>query len=420
MSGRSAEPDTGVLSYGQLSVWRDIESLPRERRHEANTWAHWEVPPGTTAEQVRKALRTLGVRHPSLRTVYEVHGGVPRQAVRSFGGGVELDCVEGSPGDTGPMTDELLGRAFELGEDFGWRARIVTESGRPTTVLLAKHHIVADGWCDAVLQRDFRTVLRDPAAPPPTAGPLDLAQWQHSEHRARARESAALHWEKVYASGASGFPLHSADGFLQCTLRSRRARAGAQALAERTGAALASVVLAAYTLAVARIGGVEQLVTQVMFSNRSHPQWRSVVTSMNQWVAAPLTVGDSFEEHIARVGGATLRAYRHGMYDVDAAAALQRHADRPYEATCAFNYLRLDGLSTQGGRGLAEPEDEPQWERPFSTIGHGCYLRAADEGGDTLALRLRTHGIPRDRVAALVTETCSLLASGLARSAPSI
>jgi hypothetical protein len=27
---------------------------------------------------------------------------------------------------------------------------------------------------------------------------------------------------------------------------------------------------------------------------------------------------------------------------------------------------------------------------PFSRIGHPCYLRATDEGGDTLHLRLRT------------------------------
>jgi hypothetical protein len=389
----------GALSYGQLSVWRDIEGLPRERWHEANTWSRWSVPEGVGTERVRQALRALGTRHPSLHTIYDLADPAsPRQLTTAF----DVEISEG--GGTAAMVAELQARPFDLREDFGWRARIVTEGGRPTDVILVRHHMVADGWCDGVLEQDLRAFLRDPA-PETATGPLDLAAWQHSEQQERARAAAAAHWEKVFTFGAgNGFPGAdpSGAGALQSTLRSRVAHAHATELAARTQTSLSSVVLAAYTLAVARVTGVDRLVAQSMCANRFHLQWRQVVTSMNQWTAAPLIAVDDLEQHISRVHRAAMAAYRHGMYNVDTVAAL-RSGDA-YEATCAYNFLTLQHLA-----GPVTENPEPVWEEPFSTIGHGCYLRATDEAGTALALRLRTKGIPADRVAAVLKHLHTLL-----------
>ncbi|GAA0664587.1 hypothetical protein GCM10010193_14930 [Kitasatospora atroaurantiaca] len=410
--------DAGPLSHGQLSVWRDIEGLPRERWHEANTWAHWPVPDGFGTERVRRALHTLGARHQSLHTLYEFDDPAkPRQLLRRFDGDVELTVAESAPGGPAAVAAELLGRPFDLRSEYGWRARIVTDGGRPSGVVLVKHHMTADGWCDGVLAADFQRLLQDPALPaePSAPGPSELAAWQHAEHRSRQRNAASAHWEKVFTSGRAGYPRADAPatGYLQCTLRSRHARAGARALADRTGTPLSSVVLAAYTFSLARVTGIGLLVAQLMSSNRFLPEWREVVTSMNQWTAAPLAMapGTGFAEHAALVHRASLAAYRHGMYDVDTVARLRERNwphPVPYEATCAFNFLTLDGLSAP-----AETDPLMVWEEPFSTIGHGCYLRAADEGGESLALRLRTRDIPQDQVAAIVEGTHALLVSGM-------
>ena len=176
---------------------------------------------------------------------------------------------------------------------------------------------------------------------------------------------------------------------------------------------LSGAVLAAYTLSLARVAGLDFVVAQLMSSNRFLPQWRDVVTSMNQWTAAALPVdpGADPAEHAARTHKAALAAYRHGMHDVDTVAELRGRSwphPVPYEATCAFNFLALEGPAAP-----VEGDPEVVWEEPFSTIGHGCYLRAADEGGESLALRLRTRDIPRDQVAAVVEGTHALLVSGL-------
>jgi Condensation domain len=387
----------GPLSHGQLEVWREVEGLPRERWHEANTWSGWSLPDGVETEQVRRALRTVGAHHPSLHTAYDLADPTsPTQSVAAFDD-VELTAFES--GETAAMAAEVFDRPFDLRHGFGWRAHVVTESGRPTEVLLVRHHIVADGWCDGLLERDFYTFLRDPAAAPAATGPLELATWQHAAQQQRTWASAAAHWEKVLTFGAgNGFPGAdpNVNQGLQCTVRSRVAHAHARELAARTRTSLSSVVLAAYTLAVARVTGVERLVAESMCSNRFRPQWREVVTSMNQWSAAPITAVDDLEEHISRVHRAAMTAYRHSMYDVDAVAGL-RSSTGSHEATCAYNFFTWQDLS-----GLPADDPEPVWEEPFSTIGHGCYLRAAEEAGVSLTLRLRTKGIEKDRAAAVM------------------
>ena len=79
------------------------------------------------------------------------------------------------------------------------------------------------------------------------------------------------------------------------------------------------------------------------------------------------------------------------MYDVDEMDVLRdkvRDGRDPYEASCAFNFLT--GAAPPPG---SAPECEPVQESPFSLIGHPCYLRATDEGGESLQLRLRTMGL---------------------------
>jgi hypothetical protein len=402
---------TGPLSYGQLSVWRDIEGLPRDRWHEANSWSRWPLPHGVDSERVRQALRALATRHPSLRTRYDFTDPAdPRQIVEAA---ADATTIEGDArGDLMAEAAELVNRPFDLRADFGWRARIVTAGGRPTDVLFVRHHMVADGWCGDVLEEDFRGFLRDPSAASVATGPLDLAAWQHDARQERTRAAIAAYWEKVFAYGSGdGFPgadprFHKA---LRCTLRSRQAHAGAAELASRTATSLSSVVLAAYTLAVARVTGSDALVAKVMCVNRFSPQWRNMVTSMNQWTAAPVTAVDDLAEHAVQVHRAVLTAYRYGMYNVDTVAELRAAAARrpgtdSHEATCAYNFLTLPDFS---GPPVSDPE--PVWDEPFSTIGHPCYLRAAEEAGTMLMLRIRSVGIERERVAAIMKHLQALL-----------
>jgi hypothetical protein len=393
---------TCPLSYGQLSEWRNVDSHPRERWHEANTWSRWLLPDGVKTSAVRGALRALATRHLSLRTIYDfTDPACPRQLLGPVDGAdlTEAECA--TPEEDAALSNAALNRPFDLRVEVGWRAQIRTRRGRPTEVLLVRHHIVADNWSDAVLEQDFFAYLRYAAPTTPAPTPLDLATWQRSQERTRA--AATAYWQGIFASGdGRGFPGSdpTRTGQMQCTLRSRLAYLGAHELATRTRTSLSNVVLAAYTLAVAQITGITRLVAHSMCANRFHPQWRHTVTSMSQYAAIPLTLLDDLAEQTVQVYRAAMVAYRHSMYDPDTIAGF--HAE--HEPTCTYNFFPWQDIT-----GPPTDDPEPVWEEPASTVSGGCYLRAAEDTGRTLKLRLMTNGIERERVAWIMKQTHALL-----------
>lgn len=409
--------DSVLLSYGQLSVWRDIDDLPRARWHEANFGARLQLPAdGTfTVDETVAAVRSLGVRHESLRTIYSTADPrTPRQSVLPPGDEADVDVavVECAPDKINLLLFEQLQLPFDLALEYSWRARVITRLGRPVEVMLVRHHITADGGSDAVLQADLHAALEAGGRPSrtgeePVPGPVALAEWQRSSARERGRKSAIAHWGQIFATDPVSLPRCAPAGVgeevLQHMIRSQRAYKAAQRLAMRLGVPLPSVVLAAFTWSVAHVAQVGGVVVDLMSANRFYPQWSEVVTSMNQYAAASFTLPEraadqpaaQFVEYVRHVQSRSFAAYRHGMYDVDEMADLRErtwaHGDERYSA-CAFNFIELGTLAVP----LADDPPggvEIVREEPFHSIGHPCYLRAIGEVGQSLILRLRTKEI---------------------------
>ncbi|GAA2742184.1 condensation domain-containing protein [Kitasatospora cinereorecta] len=402
-------PEPAPLSYGQLSVWRDVRGLDRGRWQEANTRTVWlldDAAPYDAAE-VRAAVLALAERHESLRTAYDLADPLaPAQRVLERAPAPDAAVVACEPDGFDPLVDALAAEPFDLRTGRSWRARVVTAGGRPRAVVLVQHHITADGWSNGVLEADFRAALGPGLGTAPEVTPRRLAEWQRSDGRRNRRDALLGYWERIFDLSPARLPMDEPDTAVQYSVRSHRAHAGARALAERLSVPLSSVVLAAFAWSVARAAAPGALVAQLMSSNRFVPPWNTVVSSMNQWTAASLTLApEEFAPFVAHVHTRSLLAYRHGMYDVDEVDALRdrvRAGREPYQASCGYNFLT-------GGRPPADAADREEAlvpEVPFSRIGHPCYLRATEEAGGSLELRLRTMGatdlLTRDVLAATV------------------
>ena len=401
----------GPLSYGQIDQWRDVEKHPREQWHEANVWSRWSLPADVETERVRRALRALAVRCPGLRTTYDLSDPAePRQRITTDGATsddleiIAADC--GSDDEALTVTGEVINRPFDLRERPAWRALILNRRGA-TELFLARHHMVTDGMANSVLEHEFRTLLNEPGdldSVTAAAGPLDLALWQLAPEQEPVRAAAIEHWERIFASAAGcGFPGTDPAGTrkLQYGLRSSAVLGRARDLADRTRTSVPSVVLAAYTLAVARVTGVERLVVESESSNRFNPRWRNVVAPMSQLVPILVTTTDDLAGHATRVHRAAMAAYRRGMYDVDTVLAMRSAAG--YAPTCRYNFFSWQEIAT---RPVDSPE--PVWEEPSSWVRVGCALYAGEMDG-TLRFLLRARGVEQDRVAAVMKHTLALL-----------
>lgn len=418
------------LTLGQLSVWHDIRDLLPHRRHEPNNTVAWPLPKDVDPKRAGQALRAVVARHPSLRTRYDLRNAdAPLQLPPDDESRQDLPTVELGAADSGPDTAvgpetcavRFASEPFDLGREHGWRAQLLTRRGTPTHLLLAKHHIAADAWGQELLRADFLRALSDPAGLGTTApGPVELATEQHSVTGLKRQAAALDHWARVLGAADPTIALPGADGaqktVLQGTLRSASAGRAARRVAERTQASVAGVVLAAYARSVARACAADTLHVHLMSANRFSPRWKTLVTSMNQWV--PALIERAREDDLATlarsVHWSSLTAVRHGMYDVMAAEQLRTRMPRAAEPACAFNYVAVpDGFphAVAGTGGQVPPEDPTiTWAEPFTTIGPRCYARVVDESG-ALTIRLTARDISREQAGALLWDLHDALLS---------
>lgn len=402
--------DSAPLTFGQLSVWRDVDRLPRERWHEANAMFTITVPDASLGA-VRPALDTLVARHPSLQTVYDVTDPAqPTQRVDpAVSLGLEHATVEGDR-DAEELLAAFVSRPFDLRCEAPARALLLdrpstrsagsgsagARAGRGRLLAISKHHIAADAWAADLLEAELVGLLAGHAEtlPPPSEDLGLLAVEQRSPAWKARRDASDRHHAGVFATPAASFAVDEPEaGVMQGSFESAAFLTAADGLARRAGVSLSTVLLSAYTAAVARHCDHDAIRLGLMSSNRFGTRWRGLVTSMNQWV--PMTVAgarDTVEAAALPALQATaLRAYRVALRDVDA----PRPAACQTAPTCTYNLITPWPL-TPGFDPATEPvEPEIVWENAFSAIGPRCYLRIF-QTPQTLIVSLRTTGLGRE------------------------
>ncbi|MCA1323720.1 non-ribosomal peptide synthetase [Herbaspirillum sp. alder98] len=245
---------------------------------------------------LRHTLQALIARHEILRTGYhEDDEGEPFASIAAAGAG-ELQVIDLRHHDAATQQAELERESqrqaslpFDLGAPPLLRAVLLQlapgVSGQPRHVLLlALHHIVADGWSIGLLVSDFSTLYRDIAAgaastlPPPGLQYIDYAAWQQHGRQA-ARETDEQFWRQTLA-GASGQPALPADVPREGAWSSAGARLSMQipaelstqlnALAQRSDSTLFMLLLSSFQLLVHRLSGQDDLLIGTDVAGREH------------------------------------------------------------------------------------------------------------------------------------------------------
>ncbi|MER7792302.1 condensation domain-containing protein [Streptomyces sp. NPDC097640] len=418
-------PFSGQLSYGQISLWRDIQTLPRDRWHEVNISAVWELPEGTGTAAVKDALKALVHYHPSLRTTYDLSDPQnPVQLVHEPNSLPDLNVSEEGVGDIEGTARRMAAQPFDLTSEFGWRGRVLTRSGVATHLVFTHHHLTADNWSQGILREEFPKALADPGSFLGRADSYSLitmAEDQRGDPFKARRTAAERHWEKVLGASAE-IPQQprptSADGrfpVLQASVRSTAAQSAAQWLAERLSLSKSSVLLTAYARAVAQVCGLPSVPVRLQSSNRGNARWGGYVTSMNQWAAGCLDAGSGtgFGELAQNVDKAAFLAYRMGVYDPDSIRLIKQRfpsASIDPEPVWAFNYMVRPAVA-----GMAEPgeSDIPvvKWEQQVSAIGPQFHTRFIEDGSEALTIWLRGRQVGKELVSELLLGIHEVLVS---------
>jgi amino acid adenylation domain-containing protein len=331
-----ALPRTGPLplSYAQERLWFLDQWSPGGFAY--NVPQAVRLAGGLDRTALARGLTEVVRRHETLRTAFPVaDGGRPIQVIGPPPAVVPLPLVDlaGLPADSRePAARALVAaeaqRPFDLARGPLLAAFLLRLEGREHVLLLNLHHIVSDGWSTGVLIRELGALYQAFVAEQPSPLPelplqyADFAQWQRRWLSGDTLAQHLAYWRERLA-GAPGLlelpadrprpPVQSFRGAsLFFTLETPLSET-LRSLAQREGATLFMVLLAAFDVLLSRATGQEDLVLGTPIANRNQTEIEGLIGFFVNTLAlrADLSGDPTFTGLMAQVRETTLGAYAH-------------------------------------------------------------------------------------------------------------
>jgi natural product biosynthesis luciferase-like monooxygenase protein/amino acid adenylation domain-containing protein len=280
------------------------------------------------------ALSEVMRRHETLRTIFGESEGEPEQVVRPFSPvalpGVDLSGLpEGArAGETARIEREEGRRPFDLAAGPLLRPLLLNLGGGESELVLATHHIVADGWSFGVLGSELAALYRALAAGEPTPLPplpvqyADFALWQRRWLAGPALEAQLAWWRERLAEVPAALDLPADrprpaeptwEGAIEPLSLPRTLADDLRRLARERRATLFMVVLAAFETLLSRLTGRDDFLVGSPIANRTRVETESLIGFfVNTLVLRADLAGEpSFGALLGRVRETTLGAYAH-------------------------------------------------------------------------------------------------------------
>ncbi|HEX5872256.1 MAG TPA: amino acid adenylation domain-containing protein, partial [Longimicrobium sp.] len=313
-------------------------------------WVLDRLDPGSTAFNLHRPLRLTGVldvaaleraldalraRHESLRTTFaEGADGAPVQVVHP------ISAAPLAVEDLSALADEAREAAvaervhadaatgFDLVAGPLFRARLLRLRGDEHVLLLAIHHVIADGWSLGIMARElgalyaaFQAGAPDPLAPLPVQY-ADYALWQREHLAGETLEKQRAFWRGALAGAPPALELPTdaprppAERHRGRVWRDRMEPELARrvrALAQEEGTTPFAVLLAGLRAVLARWSGQEDVVIGAPVAGRGRTEVEGLIGFFVNTLPlrGQVRADDSFRALLRREKAATLAAFDH-------------------------------------------------------------------------------------------------------------
>lgn len=286
---RAPEAADYPLSHAQQALWILDQMQPG--------YAGYNVP-GTymlrgklDQQAFSAAWQALVARHESLRTVFRMVNGEPRQVVLDAMD-IPIEPVNADGGTLEQRIADITCRPFDLSSGPLVRMALIPVDAERQALVLVTHHIISDGWSDAVMVKDLALAYQsalagrraDAALPAaPAIRYRDFAVWQQRYLASPLAQSHRNFWRtRLNDLPQLAMP---ADGSRGSGLARRGARAELCMTPSESAAWLDLVppgkryaTLASATLALMHLeSGQADLVLGLPIANRERPELQEQV-----------------------------------------------------------------------------------------------------------------------------------------------
>ncbi|MEX0283505.1 MAG: condensation domain-containing protein [Paracoccaceae bacterium] len=184
----------------------------------SNIAVHWDLHGACPAELIESAFRQIIDRHEILRTRFEERGGVLFQQVvekTDFRlSTIDLRTISEDDHDSriAGVAAELSNRPFDLGKPGHLRVALVRTHQDCTSILIAAHHAVFDGYSIGVMGHELGTILAASLSGQTAELPVlplqygDFSRWEEACADSGAQDQNQAYWQRQLG-GAPYFHL---------------------------------------------------------------------------------------------------------------------------------------------------------------------------------------------------------------------
>lgn len=328
-----AEDSAVPLSFAQKGLWildqftgpNSVYNIPLAIRLEGDL----------DSDALARSLDLIVRRHESLRTVFVLKDGQPRQSILEPLASFPLPIVDLSqlPECNRESEAERLAHAeaerpFDLANGPLIRGSLLRLAANDHILLLSMHHIISDGWSVAILFRELETAYeqllsgKEPALPKLPIQYADYTLWQRDQLESENFKAELAYWRECLGK-APGLLQLPADhqrparrnwqgSRLQFDLSPELTTALKQ-LSTTNGVTLFMTLLAAFKLLLYRYTGQENIVVGTPTAGRNRSEVEGLIGFfINTLVlSTDLSANPSFIELLDRVRAVCLGAYSH-------------------------------------------------------------------------------------------------------------
>jgi amino acid adenylation domain-containing protein len=336
---------------------QETQTIPRrERQHDIplsfaqqRLWLIDKLDAGAVAYNVPFAVRLKGQldraafersvneiikRHEVLRTTFKLEGDQPVQIIApSVSLSVSLLSLKDFPADKREeevqrLAAEEARRRFDLSKGPLLRATLLQLDEQEHVALFTMHHIVSDGWSDAVLIQEmvgfYAAELASQPAPLPEL-PIqyaDFAVWQRERLQGALLDELLSYWKQQLAGAPPLLelptdnprpPVQTYPGAIQTKVFNERIYEGLRKLSRQEGVTLFVTMLAAFKTLLYKYTNQTDMVIGTPVANRARIETEGLIGCfLNTLVLrTDLSGNPSFRQLLGQVQQVTLAAQAH-------------------------------------------------------------------------------------------------------------
>ena len=237
----------------------------------------WSLAGRIDKSWLEQCVSQLIFRHQSFRTSFHFINDEPVQRIQ--------DSVSFEIEDN-VHVDFIFVRPFDLAKAPLLRIRLETLAENEHLLLVDMHHIIADGQSMEILIQEFATLFASTPLPPLTLQYKDYAAWQSSEKESQHLKQQELFWLHEFAGEIplldlpTNFVRPSVQSFAGDNIHFKLTPSLVASLKEivvEAGATLYIVLLACYTIFLAKISNQEDIVVGTPIAGRRHVDLENII-----------------------------------------------------------------------------------------------------------------------------------------------